>query len=438
MAKKNQSGLVPVMRFPEFRRLKGWEYEPMERLYAFKGNNSLSRDKLNYTLGSVKNIHYGDIHTKFPTHFDMKFERVPYINSSEDVDTFKAENFCAKGDVVFADASEDLEDIGKAIEIIELNGQPTVSGLHTILARQTESNIVLGFAGHLFKSSLVRIQIQNESQGTKVLGLSVGRLSKVIIPFPTSHDEQRKIADCLTSLDAVIAAQRKKVEALKTYKRGLMQRLFPQEGEIQPLLRFPGSAVKKAWRRQKISLVMEKLAMPVSVKPEEMYREIGIRSHGKGIFHKEARSGEQIGDKRVFHVVQDALVLNIVFAWEQAVATTSKNEIGMIASHRFPMYVAKSRQCDVRLLREFFLTKAGKYLLWLASPGGAGRNKTLGQKEFENLEISLPVDVKEQSRIADCLASADQDVVTENAKLLALKAHKKGLMQQLFPSSAKD
>jgi type I restriction enzyme S subunit len=141
-----------------------------------------------------------------------------------------------------------------------------------------------------------------------------------------------------------------------------------------------------------------------------------------------------IGDKRVFHVVQDALILNIVFAWEQAVATTSKNEVGMIASHRFPMYVAKPGKCDVEYVKEFFLTKVGKHLLGVASPGGAGRNKTLGQKEFENLEIALPVSVDEQTRIANCLSSLDTKIAVESAQLDALKTHKKGLMQQLFPS----
>lgn len=106
----------------------------------------------------------------------------------------------------------------------------------------------------------------------------------------------------------------------------------------------------------------------------------------------------------------------------------------MIASHRFPMYVAKSGKCDVRFVKDFFLTKEGKRLLGVASPGGAGRNKTLGQKEFENLEIALPVAVEEQTRIADSLSLCSSKIAIESGKLEALKIHKVGLMQQLFPS----
>jgi type I restriction enzyme, S subunit len=71
--------------------------------------------------------------------------------------------------------------------------------------------------------------------------------------------------------------------------------------------------------------------------------------------------------------------------------------------------------------------------LGVASPGGAGRNKTLGQKEFENLEIALPASIDEQTRIANCLSSLDSDIAAESKKLDTLKVHKKGLMQQLFP-----
>src|SRR5690606_36467747 len=122
-----------------------------------RGNNSLSRDKLNYVSGSVKNIHYGDIHTKFSTHFDITKELVPFINESE-LGVVRDENLCTEGDMVFADASEDLVDIGKSIEIIRLNGERLVSGLHTILARRTGDRIALGFAGYLFKSGWIRIQ----------------------------------------------------------------------------------------------------------------------------------------------------------------------------------------------------------------------------------------------------------------------------------------
>ena len=224
---------LPKLRFPEFRDAGEWTSKPIGEVYSFKGNNSLSRDKLNYEGGSIRNIHYGDIHTKFSTLFDITKELVPYVNASELQESFKAENYCIEGDIIFADASEDLDDIGKSIEIVKLNEERVVSGLHTILARQSAARLVIGFGGYLFKSHAIRKQIQKESQGSKVLGLSGGRLAKITIPFPSDKAEQQKIADCLSSLDDLITAQTQKLDTLKTHKKGLMQQLFPALDEVQ-------------------------------------------------------------------------------------------------------------------------------------------------------------------------------------------------------------
>lgn len=253
---------------------------------------------------------------------------------------------------------------------------------------------------------------------------------RTLLPSPA---EQQKIADCLSSLDELITAETQKLGALKTHKKGLMQQLFPREGETVPRLRFPEFREAGEWQKRKVSDLLIKSVRPVDVDVETTYQEIGIRSHGKGIFHKELVCGKALGDKRVFWVEDDAFVVNIVFAWEQAVAVTSAAEKGMIASHRFPMYVAQKGKSDVDFIRYFFLTKKGKELLEIASPGGAGRNKTLGQKDFENLEFLSPENVEEQAEIARCLSSLDNLITAQSQKIAALKTHKQSLMQQLFP-----
>lgn len=435
MSNKGKSPLVPKLRFHEFRTGNPWDEVPMNQVYCFKGNNALSREKFNYERGTIKNIHYGDIHTKFSTHFDITREEVPYINESDSPESPKPDNFCIEGDMIFADASEDIEDVGKAIEIIHLNGEQVVSGLHTILARQTKPNLVTGFGGHLFRSNRIRVQIQKESQGAKVLGLAVSRLAKIKIPFPRSTDEQEKIAICLNTLDELIAAQARKVDALKTHKSGLMLKLFPREGETEPRIRIAEYRGTGAWQKRKLSSLLTKSVNPVVVDSAATYREIGIRSHGKGIFHKAPVSGQSLGEKRVFWVAVDALILNIVFAWEQALAVASAAEVGMIASHRFPMFKAKPGKADVRFMKYFFLTKKGKELLGIASPGGAGRNKTLGKKDFDSLEFLSPSNAEEQRGIADLLTSIDEIIASQIQRLDTLKTHQKGLMQQLFPSA---
>ena len=189
--------------------------------------------------------------------------------------------------------------------------------------------------------------------------------------------------------------------------------------------------VPDGWNTLPISDILERVSEPVFPKPEENYYQIGIRSHGKGLFHKEAVTGEALGDKRVFRVHPDCFIVNIVFAWEQAVAKTSSNEIGMIASHRFPMFRPKNNQCDIHYLTYFFKTPKGKYLLELASPGGAGRNKTLGQNEFSLLKLTLPP-INEQQKITQILSTWDKAIDKLEALIAAKQKRKKALMQQLL------
>ncbi|MBK7883979.1 MAG: restriction endonuclease subunit S [Chitinophagaceae bacterium] len=217
---------VPKYRFKEF---KGeWKEELLGDIYTFKVTNSFTRDDLNYETGSVKNIHYGDIHKKFATLFDIKKEKVPFINPSVSVSKINPECYCTEGDIIFADASEDLKDVGKSIEIVNLNNEKLLSGMHTLLAKQRETKLIVGFGGHLFRSNAIRIKIQKLAQGTKVLGISSGRLSNIKIWYPEIKNEQQKIASCLSALDELIKALTEKIEQLQLHKKGLMQGLFPR------------------------------------------------------------------------------------------------------------------------------------------------------------------------------------------------------------------
>ena len=187
----------------------------------------------------------------------------------------------------------------------------------------------------------------------------------------------------------------------------------------------------KDWSVYTIGSCLERVERPVSVQPNEMYTQIGIRSHGKGLFYKEPVSGESIGNKAVFWIEPDCFVLNIVFAWEQAIGKTTQNEVGMIGSHRFPMYRPTGDTIDIDYLISYLMTKRGKDILEAASPGGAGRNRTLGQDRFLKSKIILPP-LAEQRRIAEILTAQDK-VIDLKEKLLAEKQRqKKHLMQQLL------
>jgi type I restriction enzyme S subunit len=194
-------------------------------VYHFLGTNSLSRAKLNYENGLVKNIHYGDIHTKFSSLFKVNSEEVPYVNKEIDLRRIPKESYCDEGDLVIVDASEDYEAIGKSIEIVQLNNERVLAGLHTFLARPEKSKVELGFSGYLMQGPYVKAQIKKIAQGTKVLGLSSSRLGKVEIDLPVK-DEQHKIVRFLTALDAKIEARKNQIDKTHAFKNGLLQQMF--------------------------------------------------------------------------------------------------------------------------------------------------------------------------------------------------------------------
>ena len=158
---------------------------------------------------------------------------------------------------------------------------------------------------------------------------------------------------------------------------------------------------------------------PVHVLPAQSYQEIGIRSFGKGVFHKPLTTGLEIGEKRVFSIEPGDLLFNIVFAWEGAVAVASATELGSIGSHRFLTCVVNPELADPRYLYWWFVHGRGREQLLRASPGGAGRNRTLGLEKLSAIDVPLP-ELEEQRRVVQRLDTLAQR--THEAKLLRQQA----------------
>jgi type I restriction enzyme S subunit len=263
-------------------------------------------------------------------------------------------------------------------------------------------------------------------EGGNVSNLYFRYLEPIHISIP-SLSEQQKIAGFLSAVDKNISLLKEKHALLQQYKKGAIQKLFSQEICFKDKNgnNFP------SWEEDRLDSFVVKASDPVEVDPNSTYREIGVRSHAKGVFHKKEIKGHELGNKRVFWIHPNAFIVNIVFAWEHAVALTSESEKGFIASHRFPMFVPKADRVDLRYFTIFFRSKKGKYLLGLASPGGAGRNKTLGQSNFAELKLTFPC-LEEQTRIADFYEALDNKAKLVAQKIEYTQIFKKGLLQQLF------
>jgi type I restriction enzyme, S subunit len=428
--------LIPVLRFPEFQNEGEWEEKTVGEVYNFKITNSFSREFLNYEQGIVKNIHYGDVHTKFNTLFDITKERVPFINPDVSIEKIKEENYCIEGDMVFADASEDLNDVGKSVELINLNNEKLVSGLHTLLARQREIKLTIGFGGHLFKSYSIRKQVQREAQGAKVLGISATRISNIKISYPKNPKEQQKIASCLSSLDEVIAAEMQRFASLRVHKKGLMQNLFPQGGETVPKYRFKEFEEDGEWELKPFSKYI-KLYRGSSPRPIIEYQTQGV----------DGVNWIKIGDTgSVTDFVIRSVSEKITPKGAKKSRAVKKGELILANSMSYgSTYLLDIEGCIYDgwfVLREYDEVFDKQFLLQLL-------NSEYMQNQYKKLAAGgivqnisseivystlLPKTSKpEQQKIASCLSSLDALITAQAEKIAQLKLHKKGLMQGLFP-----
>ena len=186
---------VPHLRFPEFSG--EWKKVNVSKLLDFYSTNSLSWEQLDYNNGKIKNLHYGLIHKGLSTMIDVFSASLPYIKEGT---IPKSYTLFKEGDVAFADASEDTNDVAKAIEVINCDGQQIVSGLHTIHGRDNSNQTVIGYKGYAFASDSFHKQIRRIAQGTKVFSISIRNFDEVYIGVP-SKDEQTKIAKLLIAIE---------------------------------------------------------------------------------------------------------------------------------------------------------------------------------------------------------------------------------------------
>lgn len=212
------------MRFPEFHG--EWEKCKVSDLLDFYSTNSLSWDQLEYRTDNLLNLHYGLIHVGLPTMVDLSKDILPAIKKGNEPKNFE---FCKEGDIAFADASEDTNEVAKAIEFYTLEDKAVVCGLHTIHGRDKSNKTVVGYKGYAFSSTAFHHQIRRIAQGTKIYSISAKNFDECYIGIP-SKEEQTKIAKLLRLIDERIATQSKLIEKLESLIKGINQRVFMNSG----------------------------------------------------------------------------------------------------------------------------------------------------------------------------------------------------------------
>lgn len=235
--------------------------------------------------------------------------------------------------------------------------------------------------------------------------------------------EQKAIARVLSTWDEAIRLTQDLIAQKELQKKWLMQVLLTGKKRLEGF-------ENKNWKIFPLEYFIKPVARVIP-KPIEPYVGIGLRSHGKGTFLKPNEQPEKNSMDKFYIVRPNDLIVNITFAWEQAIAIVRPDDDGALASHRFPTYTFNDSKGYPEFFKFFIIQPRMKFMLELISPGGAGRNRVMSKSDFNNLEFSFP-DFKEQIAIAQVLQSAEKEIDQLKNKAEKLHQQKKGLMQQLL------
>lgn len=200
-----------------------------------------------------------------------------------------------------------------------------------------------------------------------------------------------------------------------------------------PAIRFKGFT--DAWEQCEFGEIVEAYTDPVPT-PHNGYYRLGIRSHAKGTFHNYVEAGHELETAQMHRVAADKFIVNITFGWEHAVAITTENDADKLVSHRFPQFSFTDNQYP-QFYKYVIMDEGFRHHLWLASPGGAGRNRVLKIDEMLTYKMQYP-SIEEQKRIYEFFDHIDRLITLHQRKLDKLHNVKKSLLEKMFPINGAD
>jgi len=423
--------LVPKLRFPEFEETDGWKEIPLQKLARPVTDRATPGDADNVL--SLSGEHGLVLQSEY---FGKKI-------AGDSTDRYLK---IRKDDFVYNDRTTKASSFG-TIKRLSTHAGGIVSPIYKCFRFQSIENPA--FWEWYFESG----SHDPALSGLVNEGARAGRFNITITQFLSTNAwrpgeaEQKKIADCLNSADALIAAQERKVEALRAHKKGLMQQLFPQKGETQPRLRFPEFEEAGQWAEIPLSKLVSALDAGVSVNSGDrpaMRHEIGVLKTSavtNGVFdpleNKVVFDEEEI--KRVREPVRaDTVIISRMNtpALVGANAYVKDDYPNLFLPDR--LWAAKPRPgADMRFVAQVLGSDSGRAALSGLAGGSSGSMKNISKPSVLELLVMAP-SRPEQQRIADWLTSLDGLIAAETRKLDTLKTHKKGLMQQLFPRTGED
>ncbi|MDM0666318.1 restriction endonuclease subunit S [Clostridium perfringens] len=394
-----------------------WEIVNTGDIFDFSGGLSISRANLGNK--GILYLHYGDIHKRnenyIHTEIDAKWLPRVEANYEELKDGLKL----STGTVVFADASEDYDGIGKSVVIFNEDEIPFVAGLHTIVAKDEDNKLDSNYKRYCFETKNVRKQFRALANGTSVYGISRENIKKIKILNPPIQ-EQKKIAEILSTVDEQIENTEKLIQKNQELKKGLMQQLLTKGIGHTEFKKTELGEIPKAWEIKKIEKICEILdskRVPLNGKQR-------LKMQGDIPYYGANAIVDYIND----YIFDDELILiaedggNFGEFREKPIAFYVKGKC-WVNNHA---HVLKAIECENS--KWIFYNLVHKDITEIVQGGTRAK---LNQKDLRNIKIPFP-NLDEQEKIALILSSIDKKIEQYKYKKEKLEELKKGLMKQLL------
>ena len=328
---------------------------------------------------------------------------------------------CKEGDIVFADASEDTNEVAKAVEYYNLNGKKVVCGLHTIHGRDNKNKTVVGYKGYAFSSMSFHHQIRRIAQGTKIYSINSKNFSECYVGIP-SKDEQQKIADLLRLIDERIATQNKIIDKLQSLIKGLNDTLYAQHGD-------------------EVMTSFAELGTSYSGLSGKSAHDFG--SGKPFITYLNVYSNNVINEKGFQYVtIKDGEKQNVVECGDVLFTLSSETpeEVGIgsvylgkekvyLNSFCFGIHITNTEVAFPLFLSYYVSSTAFRKFIYPYAQGSTRFN--LCKADFEKASIKLPT-LENQKRIYSILSHIDNKIITERQVLDLYNSQKQYLLRQMF------
>lgn len=420
MNEKPTPALVPKLRFPEFRDAGGWTEKPIKAAAEINPANGGLPESFVYI--DLESVDAGELKAK---------ERISRVGAPS-----RAQRLVEHGDIIYQ-VVRPYQRNNLLCEFDDNEIYVASTGYAQLRAKGSNRFLYQSIHTDSFVGRVIA-----KCTGSNYPAINSSDLAEIHLPIPPTLAEQQKIAECLSSVDELMAAQTRKVDALKTHKKGLMQQLFPREGETQPRLRFPEFKNAGEWKLRPLGELVE-LQSGFAFSSSNFGREgrklvtpKNFTKHGHGNFDESVSkyTTEDVPERFVCEPGDLLVLLTDLTPTCELLGKPlllEEKDGTVLLNQRVARVEPSASKLEALFLKYVCLSETYSQRIIKTATGSTVKHSS--NKVLQEMPLFHPA-LPEQQCIASCLSSLDALITAETQKLEALKTHKKGLMQQLFPS----